>query len=320
MFKAVENMRILLSTNVFLWHFFAILLKAELIPHEYFILTRIFKGEESVFIFFIISGFLFGYIHKNIVWRNFVISRFRRLAPMYYVAVIAGIIATLTFQTSINGYFSLSDVILYYLLFMPQFAKYFHPEVLGYLDVLWSIGVEMMFYAIVPFIDRLNIKSLLFVSVLFSCAVPFLGFHSWKGYLDFMVIGYSIGRFRRSFYYYGCEKLSFFSMSVFLLFLLSPFGGLYFTYLLIILFSLFLLLMPLKTSEYKMQIWSILAQNSYSFYIFHMFYIYGLLFFVPYLERDLGFFPIVILCLVGYLIINLVSFNIERLVKNVFSY
>lgn len=320
MFKAVENMRIILSANVFLWHFFGILIKAGLIPEDYLILTKIFKGEESVFIFFIISGFLFGYIHKNIVWRDFVKKRFKRLAPMYYIAVFTGIIVTITFQTSIDGYFKLSDVILYYLFFMPQFAKYYHPEVLGYLDVLWSIGVEMMFYAIVPFIDRLNIRSLIFAAILSSIAVTFLGFHSWKGYLDFMLIGYAVGRYRKTFYYYGFEKFSLFSMLLLLLLLISPFNGIYYTYILIFSFSLFLLVMPLKTTEYKRKILSLLAKNSYSFYIFHMFYIYGLMFFVPYLNIDLSLLSIVMLCMVGYVIINVVVYNIERLVKSVFSY
>ena len=320
MFKSVENMRIILSANVFFWHFFGILIKAGLISQDYFILTKIFKGEESVFIFFIISGFLFGYIHKNIIWRDFVTRRFRRLAPMYYVAVFTGILVTMTFETSIDGYFKLSDVILYYLFFMPQFAKYYHPEVLGYLDVLWSIGVEMMFYAIVPFIDRLNLKSLLFASILFSLAVHFLGFHSWKGYLDFMLIGYAVGRYRKTFDYYGFEKFSLFSMLVFLLLLIAPFNGKYYTSILIFSFSLFLLVMPLKTAEYKRKIFSLLAKNSYSFYIFHMFYIYGLLFFIPNLNIDLNLLSIVMLCMVGYLIINVVVYNIERLVKSVFSY
>ncbi|MDC1225420.1 acyltransferase family protein [Schleiferiaceae bacterium] len=320
MFKAVENMRILLSANVFLWHFFGILIKAGLIPQNYSILTKIFKGEESVYIFFIISGFLFGYIHKNINWRDFVIRRFRRLAPMYYVAVLVGIIVTMTFKNNIDGYFHLSDVILYYLFFMPQFAKYYHPEVLGYLDVLWSIGVEMMFYAIVPFIDYLKIKSLLVATVLFFFAIQFLGFHSWKGYLDFMVIGYTVGRFRKTFYYYGFEKAAVFSMSIFLLFLALPIDEKYYTYVLVFSFASFLMLMPFKTSEYKMKLWSLIAKNSYAFYIFHMFYIYGLVFLIPYLQLDLSLLTIVVLCIVGYSAINLVVYNIEKLVKSVFSY
>ncbi len=320
MFKVLENMRILLSANVFLWHFFGILIKAGLIPEDYFNLTKIFKGEESVLIFFVISGFLFGYIHKNINWRDFVKKRFWRLAPMYYVAVFTSIIVTMAFQANIDGYFILTDVILYYLFFIPQFAKFYHPEVLGYLDVLWSIGVEMMFYALVPFIDRLNLKSVLIASVLFCFILPFLGFHSWKGYLDFMMIGYAVGRYRKMCHYYGFSKVSVFVLFLFLFFLSSTFDVKYYTYWLVILFSLFLFLMPLNTSEHKVRILSIVAKNSYAFYIFHMFYIYGLLFFIPYFKIEMGVLSIFVLFILGYFFINLVVYNIEKLLKSVFSY
>ena len=85
MIKVIQYYRIALSASVFMWHFFGLSIKLNLIDNDIFIYEMV-KGEEAVIVFFIISGFLFGFRYDKIDFLKFIKKRFLRIAPIYCLA------------------------------------------------------------------------------------------------------------------------------------------------------------------------------------------------------------------------------------------
>jgi peptidoglycan/LPS O-acetylase OafA/YrhL len=134
------------------------------------------KGDLGVQLFFILSSFtLFNSYSKRRfqdgqdVNRNFFIRRFFRIAPYYY---IAGIIYVFYYYFIKNNFINVYNLIANFTftngLYLP-----------GINDIPpggWSIGVEMLFYLLIPmlfkYIDSLRKSILLFVlTMLFSIMI-----------------------------------------------------------------------------------------------------------------------------------------------------
>jgi len=113
------------------------------------------NGSIAVTFFFVLSGFLITYLllkerdhTENISIKNFYIRRVLRIWPLYYLLVFLGtLLIPLVLQLIGNSYempYSFSEVILYYVFFMPFMVNIFFGHHL--LEPLWSIGVEELFY------------------------------------------------------------------------------------------------------------------------------------------------------------------------------
>ena len=103
-------------------------------------------GNYGVQGFFVVSGFCFFFLYRDTRWNGkalagFHIKRFFRIAPLYYLAVIANIVLKQPVVFSTNARMLSENATLTFGLFHPN-----HALVLGG----WSIGIEYVFYLALP--------------------------------------------------------------------------------------------------------------------------------------------------------------------------
>jgi peptidoglycan/LPS O-acetylase OafA/YrhL len=99
-------------------------------------------GENAVHLFFMISGFvIFMTLSKTRTALDFVVSRFSRLFPVYWVAVL------LTFTVvSVSPLPGRTPTLTQLIVNLTMLQKWLHfPEVDG---VYWTLAIELSFYAI----------------------------------------------------------------------------------------------------------------------------------------------------------------------------
>jgi peptidoglycan/LPS O-acetylase OafA/YrhL len=146
------------------------------------------NGKIAVESFFIISGFYMSlilnekYIKKNGSYRLYITNRFLRIYPVYWFVLALTFIFMLTqnsmrpllFQYFNNfapfGSLSVFSTFTQYIfknVFIFSTVDYFVliPKIYDRLLVgqAWTLGIELTFYLIAPFITRLRIKSLIFL-------------------------------------------------------------------------------------------------------------------------------------------------------------
>lgn len=98
-------------------------------------------GDYGVQIFFIISGFvIFMTLDHSKSTSNFVISRFSRLYPTYWVCIITTIIIISLFPTPTLGNYSISTILINFSM-IQSYLKFSHID-----QVYWSLAVELAFY------------------------------------------------------------------------------------------------------------------------------------------------------------------------------
>ncbi|WP_426671940.1 acyltransferase family protein [Mucilaginibacter sp. McL0603] len=151
-FNGLDSLRIILAITVLLSHFdnvYADMLKQS--PHLLFhalgfFLANAFDGTAAVIAFFIISGFVIHYPNKNgiISLKDFWMKRFVRIIIPLSIIWVAGI-------------------------------RYNHPEN----AVIWSLICELIYYAIYPFIYKVNLSwtNKVIIAYLISTVVIILGAH-----------------------------------------------------------------------------------------------------------------------------------------------
>lgn len=142
------------------------------------------QGARGVQLFFIVSAFtLFMSFNFRInkekkINQNFYIRRFFRIAPMYYVGILYFL-----FQDGLGSRYWLGDfeyVSVYNILSNVFFINDFYPYwITSVVPGGWSIGVEMTFYLIVPFLVRKlttlsKAVNFTFLAILFSLGLCIL--------------------------------------------------------------------------------------------------------------------------------------------------
>lgn len=155
----LTTLRFILALLVILFHtpeFFA----NRNLPH-YNDNSLFLKGNESVWMFFSLSGFLiirqlFSEKVKtnSINLKRFFLNRIYRIFPLYYLVLIYGfihyqiILPKLGFQFE-NSY-NIFEGILFSSTFFSNIFLTYSPG--GILEILWSIGIEEQFYIVIaPF-------------------------------------------------------------------------------------------------------------------------------------------------------------------------
>ena len=109
-----------------------------------------FFGLYCVEIFYIVSGFSLAYVYQNTNllnfsnWKTFIIKRYCRLAPLFIFLCIITLITLKPHQLMSIPLWKLA------LNFSVLFG-FFQPS-LSLLVAGWSIGVEIVFYSLLPFI------------------------------------------------------------------------------------------------------------------------------------------------------------------------
>jgi peptidoglycan/LPS O-acetylase OafA/YrhL len=152
----------------------------------------IIGGKMAVQSFFIISGFYISlilnekYILKNNSYLLYISNRFLRIYPVYYLAFFATIIfilmnsnLNLDPQLSIKG---ILNIIKQLTIFVTNDYIYFIKGTYDHLVVFqsWSLGIELLFYLIAPFIVR-RLKTLIFFFIV-GVFLRFLFAHAYQIY------------------------------------------------------------------------------------------------------------------------------------------
>jgi len=122
-------------------------------------------GKFGVFLFFALSGAVIPFVLKSenrFAVRNFILGRFFRLYPMYWVSLLFGVF----FLNDASR--PLADVLMNLTMFQGFFGI---PDVLG---VYWTLQIEMVFYAICVglylwnpkyWVDKARLLSLVFLGI-----------------------------------------------------------------------------------------------------------------------------------------------------------
>src|SRR5690606_13541016 len=128
-------------------------------------------GEEAVYMFFVLSGFLIirliyrAKIRDSFSIRDFYIRRILRIFPLYYLVLLFGLLFYIVILPFLNIPFEINytwkEALFYNVFFLPNvFAKIYEPG--GILEILWSIGIEEQFYLVIaPLLFFINVKWIL---------------------------------------------------------------------------------------------------------------------------------------------------------------
>lgn len=152
-FNGINALRFFAAYLVVIHHAEQIRLKNDLFNLKHFSLFN--NGGLAVTFFFVLSGFLITYLllkelksTHNVSIKKFYTRRILRIWPLYYLLVLIGtiIIPALLYYISYDYEmpYRFKDVILYYILFTPFMVNVIYGH--HFLEPLWSIGVEELFY------------------------------------------------------------------------------------------------------------------------------------------------------------------------------
>lgn len=117
-------------------------------------IESIASGFLGVDVFFVISGFLMAVLYKNGSAIDFLVRRAKRLLPAYYVVILCTLIISFLVNTP-NESNQVVTQAIYSSTFMANIGfwlqnSYFSKSDYNPLLHLWSLGVEIQFYLLVP--------------------------------------------------------------------------------------------------------------------------------------------------------------------------
>ena len=121
------------------------------------------QGWTAVWMFFAMSGYLIAMLlmreekrRGRIAFGPFLVKRFCRIVPAYWVAILIYWLACFAFELSPGDYASFMARLPYYLAFLPEYAD---GKEFSIFTHSWAVGVELKFYLLFPPIMFLTIKN-----------------------------------------------------------------------------------------------------------------------------------------------------------------
>ncbi|MDF0604659.1 acyltransferase [Neisseriaceae bacterium TC5R-5] len=152
-----DGVRIALALTVFFAHLATL---TQLSSFQFF--NSIFNADFAVKGFFAISGFLvMKSYHSSHNIREYLEKRVRRIYPGYFVVIIVCLLIGAFVSSLSLSNFMLSSITLKYLLSNLLLLNFLQPTLPGVFDAnplptlngsLWTIKVEVMLYACLPFV------------------------------------------------------------------------------------------------------------------------------------------------------------------------
>ena len=199
-FNSLNGLRFFAAFLVVIHHSETIRLSYNMFNLKQFSLFN--NGGLAVSFFFVLSGFLITYLllkeksnTKKISIKKFYLRRILRTWPLYYLLVFIGtvVLPAILFYVSseVSIPYSFSDVILYYIFFTPFMVNIFYGH--HFLEPLWSIGVEEVFYLIwAPLIKIFKSRSLtvILLVLILKVITMFLMFLFFKNSILYQVLSY----------------------------------------------------------------------------------------------------------------------------------
>lgn len=146
-YAALDGLRGLAAYTVVVSHYVGSVSKGGPAYDGHTILEPLLQaGQVGVMLFFVISGFLMGALYMRTPWTNasaraFYVKRFGRVVPLYYLLVVV----SFTLQMTLNSVWP-----FYYVDSFWRFMLFWY----GGNNVLWTIPVEVQFYAFFPISRR----------------------------------------------------------------------------------------------------------------------------------------------------------------------
>jgi len=152
-FGGLNALRFFAAFLVVMHHTETIKKKNGLLNYESLGLFR--DGGTAVLFFFVLSGFLITYLllkehdkRGTVSVKTFYLKRVLRIWPLYYLLFIIGTLLLPwlfgIFDISYEMPYTIGQVWYYFVFFVPGFTTFFFGN--HFLEPLWSIGVEEVFY------------------------------------------------------------------------------------------------------------------------------------------------------------------------------
>lgn len=116
----------------------------------------VLSGYLGVDVFFVISGFLMAFMYDPADKADFFLKRARRLLPAYFAVVFATLLVAAAVTTP-NEYQQVTKQAYFAAMFISNIGfwlenSYFIKDAFNPLLHLWSLGVELQFYLLVPLV------------------------------------------------------------------------------------------------------------------------------------------------------------------------
>lgn len=154
-FQGLNSLRFIAAFFVVMHHSETIKRKNGIENFEWLGLFR--NGSNAVIFFFVLSGFLITYLllkecgrTGSVKVKTFYLKRMLRIWPLYFLLVFIGTIGLPFLFSLLNvNYempYNLGQTWFYFLFFTPGLVTFFFGH--HFLEPLWSIGVEELFYLI----------------------------------------------------------------------------------------------------------------------------------------------------------------------------
>lgn len=316
-FPNLNGLRFIAAFIVMLYHFF-----------DY----QFFNGPRAVILFFVLSGFLISYFlfeekEKNSVVniKSFYLRRTLRIWPLYFFVLM---IASVIYLNSGNSFFEYLETIVYYILFLPNFAFVIH-HTLQYASILWSIGSEEQFYLIWPWIFKQEMEQILkgfvliYIIFLFTPhLVDFINIRYFEVNNNLMytsrfiqsmnfgsmavggILAY-IGKFKKEYLKYFYNKIVQIVTFVIIVVLFGfEFGNIWVDQLYSLLFGVLIInsaLNPKVIVSFENKIFNYLGKISFGLYMYHLL-AFGMVKYILNLAGIYFFFPKVVVFVLGFIL------------------
>ena len=114
------------------------------------------QGWTAVWVFFVISGYLVAMLlireereRGRIAYGAFLIRRFFRIVPSYYVAIVIYGVACYALPSLADEFEPFMERLPWYLALLPEYA---HTSVFTIFVHSWTVGIELKFYLFFPLV------------------------------------------------------------------------------------------------------------------------------------------------------------------------
>ena len=116
--------------------------------------TGFYSGFLGVDVFFVISGYLMAVMYNPLNKSEFFVKRAKRLLPAYFAVVVATLLIAIAITKPVD-YIQVSNEAMFAAFFASNIGfwmenSYFDKAAFKPLLHLWSLGVEVQFYLLIP--------------------------------------------------------------------------------------------------------------------------------------------------------------------------